>query len=214
MILPNGTVMKKPGNIYHVHLETALWGTNPKNTGLKVDLDGDGKVELGEALPEANIMLGAANAHTEWTIKMLADVKAWKANSDDTFTAMVTMVPTVGDYFGEWKDSKYITGDIGMFVAQSRLIDVKGIMRSTKVMYFKGVSDDVAKVDKALDTQIKDSFLELLDFVNEVYLNEKSGAEFKPEEVDRLGSEAQDIADRIVALISQAAKKLGIKLKI
>lgn len=214
MTLPDGTVMKRPGNIFHMHLETTLWGSNPKNVGLEVDLDGDGNIELGEALPEANILLGAANAHTEWTGKMLTDVKAWEANSDDTFTAMVTMVPTVGDYFGEWKESKYITGAIGMFIAQSRLNDVMGIMRSTKVMYFKGVSDEVAEIDSELDTQIRSGFLELLDFVNEVYLDEKAGYKFQAEEVDALGSEAQDIADRIVAMIAQAAKKLDIELQI
>lgn len=214
MTLPDGTELKRPGNIFHMHLETALWGTKAEYIGLKVDLNGDGKISLGEALPEANILLGAANAHQLWTGKMLVDVKAWKASSDDTFTAMVTMVPTVGDYFGEWKESNFITGEIGMFVAQSRLNDVMGIMRSTKVMYFKGVSDEVAKVDPTLDGQIRSAFLELLDFVNEVYLDEKSGVDFKPEEVDKLGSDAQDIADRIVAMVVLAAKKLNVTLKI
>jgi hypothetical protein len=214
MTLPDGTVMEKPGNLFHVHLETALWGTNPDNVGLATDLNGDGKVSVNEILPEANILLGAADAHEMWTGKMLADVKAWEANRDDVFTAIVTMVPTVGDYFGEWKESKYVTGDIGMFVAQSRLNDVMGIMRSTKVMYFEGISDDVAAADPTLDAQIHDAFLELLDFVNEVYLDEKAGTVFAPEEVDRLGSEAQDIADRIVAMVVQAAAKLDVKLKI
>jgi Imelysin len=214
MPLPDGTVMKKPGNIYHMHLETALWGTNPKKVGAKLDLDGDGEIELGEVLPEANITLGASQAHTKWTAAMLKDVKAWNPNFDDAFTAVVTMTPTVGDYFGEWKESKFITGDIGMFVAQTRLIDVKGIMRSCKVMYNEGLSSRVAAKDPILDAKIKMGFLELLDFVNEVYLNEKAGVKYPPEQTDKLGSEAQDIADRIVAMVTQAAKKTGAKLKL
>jgi Imelysin len=214
MTLPDGTVMKKPGNIFHFHLEPALWGTLPKYVGMEVDLNGDGKVGLGEVLPEANITLGAAKAHTEWSEKMMADVRAWKPNRADTFTAIVTMVPTVGDYFEEWKASKFVTGDLPMFVAQTRLVDVKGIMRSTQVMYFDGVSTIVQAADSSLDAQVRQGFLELLAFVDGLYLRERAGETFKPEEVDALGSEAQDMADRITALVTQAAKKLNVELKL
>lgn len=103
-------------------------------------------------------------------------------NRADTFTALVTMVPTVGDYFEEWKTSKFVTGQVPMYVAQTRLADVQGIMRSTKVMYFDGVSATVAKVDKTLDDQIRQGFLEMLDFVDGVYLREGAGKTFKAEE--------------------------------
>lgn len=214
MKLPDGKVMKQPGNIFHFHLEPALWGTLANYVGMELDLNGDGKVGLGEVLPEANITYGAAKAHAEWTAKMMADVKAWKPNRADTFTAIVTMVPTVGDYFEEWKASKFVTGDLPMFVAQTRLVDVKGIMRSTQVMYFDGVSGIVEAADSSLDAQVKQGFLELLAFVDGLYLRERAGETFKPEEVDALGSEAQDMADRITALVTQAAKKLDVELKL
>jgi len=212
LTLPDGKVLKRPGNLFHHLLEPALWGTRKEFVAMEADLNGNGKIELGEVLPKADLIHAFAKTHTEWTEKMLKDIQAWRPNQDDLFTAMVTMVPTVGDYFQEWKESKFITDAIPMFVAQSRLLDVKGIMRGTKVMYFEAASEKVAKVDPALDKQIRADFLELLEFVDDIYMQEKAGAKFKPEQVDALGSEVQDIADRIVARLTQAASKLKVKL--
>jgi len=214
LTLPDGKVLKRPGNLFHNLLEPALWGTRKEFVAMEADLNSNGKIELGEVLPKADLIYAFAKAHTEWTEKMLKDVQAWQPNKDDLFTAMITMVPTVGDYFQEWKESKYVTGAIPMFVAQTRLVDVKGIMRSTKVMYYEAASEMVAKVDPALDKQIRADFLELLDLIDGVYMQEKAGVKFKPEQVDALGSEAQDIADRIVARLTQAASKLKVKLAI
>jgi hypothetical protein len=89
-----------------------------------------------------------------------------------------------------------------------------GIMGGCKVMYFEAISPVVAAVDKELDAKIKAGYKELLGLVNETYVQEKSGYKFKPEEVDALGNATQDIADRIVAMVTQAAKKLNVNLKI
>ena len=52
--LADGRVLRKPGNLFNL-TEGMLWGTRPEYTarGVKADLDGDGKVEFGEALPDA-----------------------------------------------------------------------------------------------------------------------------------------------------------------
>ena len=44
--------------------ETSLFGTNPEFTAkdVEADFDGDGTVEFGEALPDANVLLGSAQA--------------------------------------------------------------------------------------------------------------------------------------------------------
>jgi hypothetical protein len=214
LTLPDGTVMKRPGNLFHGITEPTFWGMNKDAVKFSADFNGDGKTDRSEILPDANLSYGATQALLHWSQEMLKDVKAWKPNRDDAFTAVVTMTPTVGDYFGEWKESQFITAEIGAFVAQSRLVDVKGIMGGCKKMYFTAISPVVADTDAALDTKIRTSYNELLALVEDTYAREKSGASFKPEEADALGNEAQDIADRIVAMISQAAKKLDVQLKI
>ena len=89
--LPDGKVLKRPGNLFHTLLEPALWGTKKEYVGMEADLNGNGRVELGEVLPKADLLYAFAKTHTEWTQKMLDDVKAWQPNKDDLFTAMVTM---------------------------------------------------------------------------------------------------------------------------
>ena len=49
--LPNGRVLRRPGNLYNL-TEGMLWGTLPALVSGKADLDGDGTVEFGEVLPE------------------------------------------------------------------------------------------------------------------------------------------------------------------
>jgi hypothetical protein len=60
--LPDGRVLEKPGSLYHYVSEPALWGTRDDFVAHRVDMDEDGAIELGEALPEANALLGAAQA--------------------------------------------------------------------------------------------------------------------------------------------------------
>lgn len=212
--LPDGTVMKRPGNLFHGLMEPAIWGMEKSHAKMNVDLDGDGKAARSEVLFDANFVYGTSQALLHWSKEMLKDVKAWTPNRDDAFTSVVTMTPTVGDYFGEWKESQFITGDIGAFVAQSRLVDVQGIMGGCRKMYFDAISPAVTEVDKTLDDKIRAGYEELLELVEDTYTREKSGHEFKPEEADALGNQAQDIADRIVAQITQAASKLNVKLKV
>jgi hypothetical protein len=214
LTLPDGSVMKRPGNLFHGLMEPAIWGMEKSHTKLPVDLDGDGKVARSEVLFDANFVYGTSQALLHWAKEMLKDVKAWTPNRDDAFTSVVTMTPTVGDYFGEWKESQFITGEIGSFVAQSRLVDVQGIMGGCRKMYFDAISPAVAEADKTIDAKIRADYEELLELVEDTYAREMAGNKFKPEEADALGNQAQDIADRIVAQITQVASKLKVNLKI
>ena len=61
--LADGRVLRKPGNLFNL-TEGMLWGTRPEYTakGVKADLDGDGRVEFGEALPDAAVFKASAAA--------------------------------------------------------------------------------------------------------------------------------------------------------
>ncbi|MDM8347412.1 hypothetical protein P8H27_00645 [Pseudomonas sp. sp1636] len=212
LTLPDGKVLKRPGNLFHGITEPLFWGMDEANVKLKTDFNGDGKIARSEMLFDANLGLGAALALSHWSKALQADMNAWKPNRDDAFTSVVTMTPTVGDYFGEWKESQFITAEIGSFVAQSRLVDVLGIMNGCKKMYFSAISPVVAGNDADLDRQIKSGFNELLSLVEDTYAREKAGTQFGAEEADALGNEAQDIADRVVAMVLQAAAKNNVKI--
>jgi hypothetical protein len=210
--LPDGTVLQRPGNLFHGITEPLFWGMSEAGVKLPADLDGDGKVIRGEMLFDANLGQGAGQALVHWAKALETDMAAWAPNREDAFTSVAVMTPTVGDYFGEWKESQFITGEIGAFVAQSRLTDVQGIMNGCRKMYSEAISPVVAGGDGDLDARIKAGFEELLTLVNDTHAREASGTKFGVEEADALGNEAQDIADRIVAMILQAAAKSGVKI--
>lgn len=99
--LPNGEVLDGPGNYFHLLTEPTLWGTDDQYIGLRVDIDGDGEVEAGEALPDANVLLGGAQALDAATVELQAAIETWAPTLDDAFTALVVMIPTMGGYFEE-----------------------------------------------------------------------------------------------------------------
>ncbi len=211
--LADGRVLDSPGNIFHHLLETTLWGTVLEYTGQRADLDADGEDELGEVLPDAYVFLAAAEAMNGATSEMNASIAEWAPTPEDTFTALLTMIPTMGEYFEEWKLSASIIGEDPRFVAQTRLIDIRGIGTSLSVIY-SHLASTVAARDEALDQQIESGFADLLDFVDHVYTQERTGVEFGPEEADALGTEAQDKAQALAALVARAATSLEIDVEL
>lgn len=211
--LPDGTVLHQPGSLFHSLSEPLYWGTDAAHLTLPGDVNGDGTLAPGEGLFDANLAQGVAAGLVEWSGKLDAAMAAWQPARSDAFAAVVTMTPTVGDYFGEWKESQFIKGEIGAFVAQSRLVDVSGIMSGCKRMYFSAVSPVVAAEDPGMDATIRAAFDELLALVEDTRAREVSGVSFGAEEADALGAEAQDMADRIVAMVLQAAAKHDVKLE-
>lgn len=214
MTLPDGRVLKQPGNLFGI-LESTLWGTRKDFMGkAQIDLDGNGKIEFGEALPEANILKGAADTFVKYADELDKAGQKWQPNATDVFTALVVMIPTMSEYFEAWKQSRFVTGENAQqaeFNVVSRLADIQDILGGLQVVY-KGVSPQVSKVDSARDRQITKGLEDLRAYVADLYKQEQSGKRFTPEEADLLGSEAQSRAERLAGSISQVAAQLKIKL--
>lgn len=214
LTLPDGTVLHEPGNLFHTLSEPVLWGTSPDAVRLAADLDGDGNIGAGEVLFDANLALGATEGLVFWTADLQAQIESWEPTRDDAFTAVVTMTPTIGDYFGEWKDSQYLGGIGESFVAQSRLVDVEGIMSGCQLMYDSAIAPVLAEAgDSDLDAVIRSSFAQMLDLVTDTHERERAGETFSAEEADALAAESQDIADRIVAQVLQAAARYDVTIE-
>jgi hypothetical protein len=212
--LPDGTVLDKPGNFMTHLTEPALFGTNEDFVGLEVDLNGDGELTTGELLPEANILTASLNGLNDATTEMLETIEAWEPTLEDAYVALVTMLPTMSEYFGQWKESVWVTGEESeqqSFVAVSRLIDISGILYGLSVTY-DSIRPEVATQDAELDTQIRTGFDELLSYVESISTQEQDGIRFTPEEADLFGTEAQTNAEALAALVAQAADNSGIDL--
>jgi hypothetical protein len=213
--LADGRVLKKPGNLFNL-TEGMLWGTLPQYTakGVKADLDGDGKLEFGEALPDAAVFKAAADAFVLYAGKLDRSSRAWKPTASDAFTAVVVMVPTMSEYFGQWKVSRFVLGNRAQgdsFNVVSRLSDIGDILGGLRVIY-AGIQPAIANVDQQQAAQTKRELDSLWSFVSKLRRQEASGRRFTPEQADSLGRTAQGRATAIAGQVTQAAARLKVKI--
>jgi hypothetical protein len=216
LTLPDGRTLPKPGNLFGV-TESTLWGTFPEYVvaNVPLDLDGDGQASFGEALPDANVLKGGVDLLDSTATDLANDAKGWQPTETDAFTALVTMVPTMSEYFDSWKSSRFVAGDASTqrdFVAISRLADIQSILSGLEVVH-DGVSPLIRSTDTAQDTQIDQGLRDLKAFVADVYAKEQRGQRFSAEDADLLGAEAQNRATAITGQITQVAAKLNIMIE-
>lgn len=213
--LPSGETLERPGNLFHSLTEPALWGTEPAFVGLEVDLDGDGTIGLGDALPEANILQASTAALARAAAELDDAVGAWEPDLSDAFTALVIMIPTGGEYFEQWKNSPFVTGaqtDQAQFVASSRLLDVVGIYTGLGVTWEKA-SPAVEAEQPALAEQITTELEGLVGFAERLYEQEQGGTRFTPEQADQFAAEVQARGDSLAGQITQAAALIGVTIQ-
>jgi hypothetical protein len=213
---PDGKVERRPGNFSFL-TETALWGTERRfvASGVRPDLDGDGKVGYGEALPDANHLVAAARDFARNARALDASARRWTPNASDVFTALVVMTPTMSEYFGAWRNSRFVAGanaDEASFVGTSRLSDITDILSGLERVY-GGVRPMVARASGAQADQTGSSLTRLRTFAADLRDREARGERFTPEQADALGSEAQERAEAIAGQVSQAAAKLNVEVE-
>ena len=212
---PAGKTWKQPGNFNYL-IETAVYGTEPRwaAKGVQPDLDGDGKVEFGEAMPDADFYVTAARDFEQTAKELDAAAREWQPTPQDAFTALVVMTPTMSEYFDAWKNSRFVAGGAAKekaFVAASRLQDIADILGGLQTVY-AGVQPRIAAVDGAQAEQTGRDLADLTSFAERLRDAEAGGKKFDAEDAETLGSEAQEQAEAIAGQISQAAGKLDIPL--
>jgi len=213
---PAGKTFEQPGNFMFL-VETSLWGTEPKFAakGVKADLDGDGKVTFGEAVPDADFLVAAAKDFASNASDLDVAAKAWEPTPQDAFTALVVMTPTMSEYFEAWKQSRFVAGAKSQetaFVAASRLQDIADILGGL-VLVYEQVEPSIAEADAQQAEQTGTELKELEQYAADLRDEEAGGRKFTAREADTLGSDAQDRAEAIAGQVSQAAGRLGITLE-
>ncbi len=214
--LPNGKTLEQPGNAFFV-TETSLYGTNPDFLvkGVDQDVDGDGKEEFGEGIPDADIYVAMVRKFDEMAKALDADAQAFEPTPSDALTAITVMTPTMSEYFEAWKNSRFIAGEDASelgFVAASRLSDIADILEGIEFTYDE-VEPLIADESPAQAKQTAAALGDLLAYVEKLRDNEGQGHQYTAEQADTLGSEAQRQAEAIAGQVTQAAKRLGIELQ-
>jgi Imelysin len=213
---PGGKTYDRPGNFNYL-IETSAFGTEPKFAakGVEPDLDGDGKVSFGEAVPDADFYVTAAREFEKTAKELDSAAREWTPTPQDAFTALVVMTPTMSEYFEAWKNSRFVAGDKAQekaFVAASRLQDIADILGGLQTVY-TGVESQIADADDAQASQTKQDLHELTAFAERLRDEEAGGKKFTADQAETLGAEAQTRAEAIAGQISQAAGQLDIQLE-
>jgi hypothetical protein len=213
--LHDGRVLRKPGNLYNL-TEGMLWGTRPEFVAraVRADLDGDGALEFGEVLPDAAVFKAAADAFVLYAGRLDRAAHAWQPTASDAFTAVVVMVPTMNEYFGQWKVSRFVLGEQAKgdaFNVVSRLSDIHDILGGLRVIY-AGIHPAIARVDGTQAAQTKRELDALSAFVGRLYRHERTGKRFTAGQADVLGRQAQERATAIAGQVTQAAARVGVEI--
>jgi hypothetical protein len=210
-----GKEYKQPGNFFAL-IETSIFGTEKKfQSGVKADLDGNGKVEFPEALPDADFVLAAATEFVKYAKELDTKAKEWQPTLEDAYTAVVVMTPTMSEYFDAWKNSRFIAGTKAEekgFVAASRLQDIRDILGGI-VLIYDSIQPSVQTVNADQAQQTKTDLEKLHQFAGRLLTEEEGGKKFTASDADTLGTEAQRNAEAIAGQVSQAAGQLGLKLE-
>ena len=213
--LPDGRVLEKPGNLMGV-TESTLYGTFADySSGVKADLNGDGKLEFSDLLPDANVLVASTEKMATTARDLATSARAWEPTESDAFTALIVMVPTMNEYFASWRDSRFVEGEGSSqrdFVAISRLADIQDILGGLQIV-LQSVGPRISTVDAAQSEQLAARLSGLKSYVGKVYAREQSGTRFSPEEADLLGVEAQDRATALTGQLVQVAGALGVTVE-
>ena len=212
----DGRTFKQPGNLFLL-VEASLYGTEPKFAakGARPDLDGDGNVEFGEALPDPRFYRAATAEFERQSAELDAAARKWTPSEQDALTALVVMTPTMSEYFEAWKNSRFVAGGKATekaFVGASRLQDIADILGGLQLIY-ANVAPRIAEANPDQARQTGQSLRRLEAFAVRLRDQEARGKRFTAEDADTLGSEAQDRAEAIAGQITQAARQLGIELE-
>lgn len=208
--LPSGKVLVRPGALFNL-TESALWGLNPAYTAMKVDLGArDG---LGNALPDADVLLGGVQALDANIGKFQALARPWQPNSTYVFSTLTANLPTTQDFLEIWRNSRFVSGNrsrVQEFAAISRLNDLRDNVSSWQAIY-AGISPAVMSKNPALNAQIRSGMQGLHRYVETLIAHEKT-RHFTPEQARSVQDEAQNRATAVTGSVTQAAALLGIKV--
>ena len=215
--LPNGETLKQPGNLFFV-TETALYGTNPDflAEGVEQDVDGDGKVEFGEGMPDADIYVARVREFEEQAENLRRRRPGVRADA-------VGRVHR--DHGDDADDERVLRGVEELALHRRREAERARLRRDLAPLGHRRHPQGILFTYDEIEPPIAGrgpaagradrpgSSTDLLAFVEDLRDREADGKKFTAEEADTLGSEAQRQAEAIAGQVTQAAQQLGIELQ-
>jgi len=204
-------ISDRNGNLFHYVIEPALWGT--KSYYLE-KLNPEAAEKLGvKYLPKADVLTAASQEATVKLDEFLAKAKAWQPTLDECVGALIWMTPTLNAYFDEWRDSRYDpVASAGRYVAQSRVLDMRGIMSSLQITC-EAILPELRQKNPALADQLKFEYQSIMNFLDRVDSRDKAnGGKMSVAEIEEMAYQAKALTDQIAPHLKQMIVILNLKL--
>lgn len=204
-------IVDRDGNLFHYVIEPTLWGTKAAFAHPLSPEAAAGAHGIKE-LPRADILVAASKECASKMDELLAKSQSWQPTMDEVVGALVWMTPTLNGYFDDWKDSRYNPSSaMGRYVAESRVVDMRGIMYSLQLSY-NAIMPELAKKDAALAKQLQANYSAIITFVDHVGEREKKGSKLSIQEIEEMAFQAKALTDQLVPKLKQVVAIMNLKL--
>ncbi|MBV9127667.1 MAG: hypothetical protein JO117_06215 [Verrucomicrobia bacterium] len=205
-------ISDRNGNLFHYIIEPTLWGT--KETYLRrLSVEAAASVKPLTVLPRAEVLTAAAADCARKLDDLLGVATRWQPTLDECVGALVWMTPTLNGYFDDWRDSRYNPqASLGRYVAESRVLDMRGIMSSLQIVC-NAILPELNKKDPALAARLKSEYADIMNFIARVDERERrSGGKITAAQIEELAHQAKSLTDQLSPHLRQMAAVLNLHL--
>ena len=209
----NGKIITdRNGNLFHYVIEPTLWGTK-ENFVHRLSPEAAAKVRPVTVLPRAEVLVSASIDCARKMDELQSIANKWQPTLDECVGALVWMTPTLNGYFDDWRDSRYNPqASLGRYVAESRVLDMRGIMYSLSLMC-NALLPELGQKDPALAARLKGEYADILNFITRVDARERaSGGKITAAEIEELAQQAKRHTDQLTPHLKQMAAEMNLKL--
>ncbi len=205
-------IVDRNGNLFHYVIEPTLWGTK-ENFVKRLSPEAAAKVKPVTVLPRADVLVAASADCARKMDELQGIANRWDPTLDECVGALVWMTPTLNGYFDDWRESRYNPqSSLGRYVAESRVLDMRGIMFSLSLMC-NAILPELGKKDPALAARLKSEYADILNFINRVDARERaSGSKVSAAEIEELAQQAKRHTDQLTPHLKQMAAEMNLKL--
>ena len=204
-------IIDRGGNLFHYVIEPTLWGTKTQFIR-PVSPEASAKAHGVKVLPRAEVLVSSAQECVRKLDELQTLSKSWQPTTDEVVGALVWMTPTLNGYFDDWKDSRYNpNAAMGRYVAESRVVDMRGIMSSLQLIY-NSVMPAVTQKDPALAKKLQTNYASIMSFLDHVEVREKKGNKLSILEIEEMAYQAKSLTDQLVPELKQVVALLNLKL--
>lgn len=209
---PEGKVIvDRDGNLFHYVIEPCLWGTKAQFVH-ELSAQATANSHGVKVLPKAEVLEAASKKCVAELDQLLSMSKDWQPTMDEIVGSLVWMTPTLNGYFEDWKDSRYNPESAsGRYVAESRVVDMRGIMYSLQLSY-NAIMPELSKKDPALAKKLQQDYNSIITFIDHVGEREKKGNKLTIQEIEEMAFQAKTLTDQLVPKLKQVVAIMSLKL--